>query len=120
LFTELNWKEYTINNGARSLCQPENLFQRLESIRLFFQAFSRLCWYFLGYHHQRSPHPLSKLVEALASSSYGDPGIAFGAIYISMFAKSGPITLKPSPSGVAVAKIFLSSVRVFGHDESAE
>ena len=65
------------------------------SIRLAFSAafFSALLGVILGYSIVKGRGTrLSKLVEQLAFIPYVIPGIAFGAVYISMFAKSvGPI-----------------------------
>ncbi len=65
------------------------------SIKLSFSAafFSGILGVILGYAiHKGRGTKLSKLVEQLAFVPYVIPGIAFGAVYISMFAKSvGPI-----------------------------
>ncbi len=85
-----------INNGAPGvLLNPKVYTYAWNSIRLslFTALFTALLGVILGYAIVKGRGTrLSKLVEQLAFIPYVIPGIAFGAVYISMFAKPfGPI-----------------------------
>ncbi len=98
-FTLHNWigeSVKTINNGSPGVLRnPKIYFYAWNSIKLsiftaFFTAFFGVI---LGYVIVKGRGTrLSKLVEQLAFIPYVIPGIAFGAVYISMFARQmGPI-----------------------------
>ncbi len=85
-----------INNGEPGVLRNPKVYQgawnsiRLALLTAFFTAFFGVI---LGYSIVKGRGTrLSKLVEQMAFIPYVIPGIAFGAIYISMFTKSvGPI-----------------------------
>lgn len=98
-FTLHNWigeSVKTINNGSPGVLRNPKVFAYAwNSIRLSIWTafFTALLGIFLGYAIVKGRGTrLSKLVEQLAFIPYVIPGIAFGAVYISMFAKQiGPI-----------------------------
>lgn len=88
--------DITINNGEPGvLLNPRIYLGAWNSIRLalFTAFFTALFGVILGYSIVKGRGTrLSKLVEQVAFIPYVIPGIAFGAIYISMFSRSvGPI-----------------------------
>jgi iron(III) transport system permease protein len=98
-FTLHNWigqSVKTINNGSPGvLLNPKVYSYALNSIKLSIWTafFTALLGIILGYSIVKGRGTrLSRMVEQLAFIPYVIPGIAFGAVYISMFArKMGPI-----------------------------
>jgi iron(III) transport system permease protein len=98
-FTLHNWigqSVKTINNGSPGVLRNPKIYTYAwNSIRLslWTSLFTALLGIILGYSIVKGRGTrLSKLVEQLAFIPYVIPGIAFGAVYISMFAKPmGPI-----------------------------
>ncbi|MGE5224748.1 MAG: ABC transporter permease [Omnitrophica WOR_2 bacterium] len=98
-FTLHNWigeSVKTINNGSPGVLRNPKVYSYAwNSIRLSIWTafFTALLGIFLGYSIVKGRGTrLSRLVEQLAFIPYVIPGIAFGAVYISMFAKQmGPI-----------------------------
>ena len=98
-FTLHNWigeSVKTINNGSPGVLRnPKIYFYAWNSIKLsiFTALFTAFFGVILGYVIVKGRGTrLSKLVEQLAFIPYVIPGIAFGAVYISMFARQmGPI-----------------------------
>ena len=98
-FTLHNWigkSVKTINNGSPGVLRNPKIYAyawnsiKLSALTSLFTAFLGVI---LGYAIVKGRGTrLSKLVEQLAFIPYVIPGIAFGAVYISMFAKPmGPI-----------------------------
>ncbi len=98
-FTLHNWigeSVKTINNGSPGVLRnPKVYAYAWNSIRLSIWTafFTALLGIFLGYAIVKGRGTrLAKVVEQLAFIPYVIPGIAFGAVYISMFARQmGPI-----------------------------
>jgi len=86
----------TINNGSPGVLRNPKIYAYAwNSIRLslWTALYTALMGIFLGYSIVKGRGTrLSKLIEQLAFIPYVIPGIAFGAVYISMFARPlGPI-----------------------------
>ncbi|MBI5301716.1 MAG: iron ABC transporter permease [Chloroflexi bacterium] len=86
----------TISNGVPGVLRNPDIYKgawNSIALSLWTAFFTALLGMLLGYAIAKGRGTrLSKLVEQLAFIPYVIPGIAFGAVYISMFAKSvGPI-----------------------------
>ncbi len=98
-FTLHNWigeSVKTINNGTPGVLRNPKVYQYAWNsihLSLWTSFFTALLGIILGYAIVKGRGTrLSKLVEQLAFIPYVIPGIAFGAVYIAMFAKPvGPI-----------------------------
>ncbi len=86
-----NHKQWRAGGSAQS--QDLEGCLELDQIILIHRLFHCHFWGHPGIcNRQRARHRLSKIVEQLAFIPYVIPGIAFGAVYISMFTKPfGPI-----------------------------